>query len=110
MYDFAYFTITPDYIEKVRAIDPKIEFCTTRGWKDRSSPEILHLCKNSNNCRFVQPIREFINEEGFSLIRSLQMRSNVFFCDDPEEMLKLRAMGAQGILTNKAHLMCQNRP
>jgi hypothetical protein len=25
-------------------------------------------------------------------------------------MLKLRAMGAQGILTNKAHLMCQNRP
>lgn len=110
MYDYGYFTITADYIEKVRAIDPEIEFCTTRGWKDRSSPEILKQCKELDHCRYVQPIREFTDEEGFALIRSLGMRSNVFFCDEPEEMHKLRSMGAHGILTNKAHLMCANRP
>mgnify|MGYP003298985410 CR=1 FL=1 len=30
--------------------------------------------------------------------------------DDPAEMLNLQKMGAHGILTNKAHLMCANRP
>lgn len=110
MYDKGYFTITPDYIEKVRRIDPEIEFCTTRGWKDRSDPEILQQCKELDHCRFVQPIREFTEEKDFALIRSLGMRSNVFYCDDPEEMLHLRTMGADGILTNKAHLMCANRP
>ena len=109
MYDYGYFTITPDYIEKVRAIDPEIEFCTTRGWKDRSNPEILQICKEQDHCRFVQPIREFTTEKDFALIRSLGLRSNVFFSDDPEEMQKLSAMGACGILTNKAHLMCRNR-
>lgn len=110
MYDYGYFTITPDYIERVRAIDPGIEFCTTRGWKDRSSPETLQICKNQDHCRFVQPVREFTTEEDFALIRSLGLRSNVFFSDDPQEMLQLKSMGAHGILTNKAHLMCRNRP
>lgn len=109
MYDYGYFTITPDYIEKVRAIDPEIEFCTTRGWKDRSSPEILKQCREQDHCRFVQPVREFTGKEDFALIRSLGLRSNVFFCDDPEEMRNLRSMGAHGILTNKAHLMCAER-
>lgn len=110
MYDCGYFTITPDYIEKVRAIDPEIEFCTTRGWKTRSEPENLQLCKDSDHCRFVQPVREFTTAEAFAKIRSLGMRSNVFFTDDPQEMLNLKSMGADGILTNKAHLMCLNRP
>ena len=110
MYDHGYFTITPDYIEKVRAIDPEIEFCTTRGWQTRSDPENLRICKESDHCRYVQPVREFTTEEGFALIRELGMRSNVFFTDEPEEMLHLQSMGANGILTNKAHLMCRNRP
>ena len=110
MYDHGYFTITPDYIEKVRAIDPEIEFCTTRGWQTRSDPENLQICKESDHCRYVQPVREFTTEEGFTLIRELGMRSNVFFTDEPEEMLHLQSMGANGILTNKAHLMCRNRP
>ena len=110
MYDYGYFTITPDYIDKIRSIDPEIEFCTTRSWQTRSSPEMLNLCKGSDHCRFVQPVREFTGEKDFSLIRSLGLRSNVFFCDDPEEMLQLQKMGADGILTNKAHLMCANRP
>ena len=70
----------------------------------------LRICKESDHCRYVQPVREFTTEEGFALIRELEMRSNVFFTDEPEEMLHLQSMGANGILTNKAHLMCRNRP
>ena len=32
------------------------------------------------------------------------------FTDDPEEMSRLKSLGAEGILTNKAHLMCSHRP
>lgn len=110
MYGKGYFTITPDVIENVRAIDPEIELCTTRGWETRSTPENLHICKGSDHCRFVQPIKEHTSEEAYKLIKDLGMRSNTFFTDDPEEMLALKEKGAMGILTNKAHLMCAARP
>ena len=110
MYDRGYFTIYPELIEPVRAIDPEIELCTTRGWKERSLPETLKLCREADHCRFVQPIREFSDETTFRLMRELGLRGNVFFTDDPGEMRRLRSIGAQGILTNKAHLMCRCRP
>ena len=110
MYDYGYMTLGANNIEKVRAIDPEIEICATRGWKERTEPQILHICKEQDHCRFVQPIKEYSDENTFELIRKLEMRSNVFCCDDPQEMLELKAKGADGILTNKAHLMCANRP
>lgn len=110
MYDYGYMTLKEVYIEKVRAIDPEIEICATRGWQERTDPENIRICKEQDHCRFVQPILEFSTEESFELIRKLGMRSNVFCSDDPAEMLNLQKMGAHGILTNKAHLMCANRP
>ncbi len=110
MYEWGYFTIYPDLIGKVRAIDPEIEICPTRGWDTRSNPEILKQCREEDHARFVQPVREFTKEENFRYMKELGLRGNVFFTDDPEEMLALKAMGAEGILTNKAHLMCRNRP
>ena len=110
MYDYGYMTIGANNIEKVRSIDPEIEICATRGWKERTEPQILHICKEQDHCRFVQPIKEYSDEKTFELIRKLKMRSNVFCCDDPQEMIELKAKGADGILTNKAHLMCANRP
>ena len=110
MYDYGYMTLKEVYIEKVRAIDPEIEICATRGWQERTDPENIRICKEQDHCRFVQPILEFSTEESFELIRKLGMRSNVFCSDDPAEMLELQKMGAHGILTNKAHLMCANRP
>ncbi len=109
MYDYGYFTITPDVIDAVRAIDKDIELCTTRGWETRSNPEVLELCANSDKCRFVQPIHNATSEEAYKLIRDYKMRSNTFFCDSPEDMVKLQSMGSQGVLTNKIHLLCQNR-
>lgn len=110
MYGKGYFTITADVIEKVRAINPEIELCTTRGWETRSDPETLHICREEDHCRFVQPIREFTDENAYKLIRDLGMRSNTFFTDDPEEMLSLKAKGAMGVLTNKIHLLALSRP
>ena len=110
MYDYGYMTLKEVYIEKVRAIDPEIEICATRGWQERTDPENIRICKEQDHCRFVQPILEFSTEDSFELIRKLGMRSNVFCSDDPAEMLELQKMGAHGILTNKAHLMCANRP
>ena len=109
MYDYGYFTITPDVIDAVRAIDKDIEICATRGWDTRSNPETLELNAQSDKCRFVQPIIGFTKEENFKLIRDYNMRSNVFVCDTIEDMVKLQEMGAQGVLTNKIHLLCQNR-
>ena len=109
MYDRGYLTIDPEYVEAVRTLDPEIELCVTRGWQDRSSPENLRLCKEENHCRFVQPIRQFTDENAYTLIRELGMRSNTFFTDDPEEMKTLKNMGSNGILTNKAHLLCPLR-
>ena len=45
----------------------------------------------------------------YTLIRELGLRSNVFFSDEPEEIATLKEMGAEGLLTNKAHLMCEAR-
>ncbi len=109
MYDWGYFTLYPGHIDKVRAIDPKIEISPTRGWETRSNPEILKQNKEEDKCRFIQPIREFSDAEDFRLMRELGLRSNVFFSDTPEEMQHLKSIGADGILTNKAHLMCMNR-
>ena len=109
MYDRGYFTIYPELIEPVRRIDRDIELCTTRGWQDRTDPENLRKCKEEDGCRFVQPIKNFSTVESFRLIRDLGLRGNVFFCDDPEELKGLKEMGAEGILTNKAHLMVQER-
>jgi glycerophosphoryl diester phosphodiesterase len=109
MYDYGYFTVTPDVIDEVRTIDKDIELCTTRGWDTRSNPEVLELCAKSDHCRFVQPVVKFTSELGYQLIRDYNMRSNGFFCDTPEEMVSLQAQGCQGVLTNKIHLLCQNR-
>lgn len=109
MYDHGYFTIKEKYIEEVRSLDKNIEFCTTRGWETRSDPANIRLCKEADHCRFLQPVREFSTKETFSLIRDLDMKSNVYFTDTPEEMLALKEMGATGVLTNKAHLLCQTR-
>lgn len=109
MYDKGYLTVYPDTIGPIRAIDPEIELCTTRGWETRSNPENLRMCRESDRCRFVQPIREFTDKAAYDLIHELGMRSNTFFTDDPEEMKVLRQTGADGILTNKAHLMCLHR-
>lgn len=107
MYDRGYFTVYPELIPAVRAIDRDIELCTTRGWQDRTDPENLRRCKEEDGCRFVQPIKNFSTAESFRLIRELGLRGNVFFCDDPDELSGLKALGAEGILTNKAHLMVQ---
>lgn len=109
MYEYGYFTIYPENIEKVRSIDKNIELCTTRGWETRSDPANIRLCRESDHCRFLQPVRKFSTKETFALIRELGMRSNVYFTDEPEEMIRLKEMGAEGILTNKAHLMCKAR-
>ena len=109
MYDRGYLTIDPDYIEAVRALDPQIEVCVTRGWETRSNPENLRLCKEENQCRFVQPIRQFTDEKAYALIRELGMRSNTFFTDNPEEMKEAKRIGAEGILTNKIHLLASFR-
>lgn len=110
MYDHGYFTVYPALIDKVKAIDPEIELCTTHGWETRSNPETLKLCRETDGCRFVQPVREFTTEENYRYMRELGLRGNVFFTDDPEEMSRLKSLGAEGILTNKAHLMCSHRP
>lgn len=109
MYDHAYFTIYPDNIEAVKNIDQDIELCTTRGWETRSNPENIHLCRHKDKCRFIQPVREFSTAETFRIIRDTGLRSNVFFTDIPEQMAELKNMGADGIMTNKAHLMCKVR-
>ncbi len=109
MYKWGYFTLTPDVIDKVRSIDPMIEICPTRGWNTRSNPETLRQNAEKDKARFIQPVREYTDEEKFALMRELGLRSNVFFSDEPEQMAQLKAMGAMGILTNKAHLMCLNR-
>ena len=108
MYDRGYFTINPESVDIVRAIDPEIELCVTRGWQDRTDPANLRICREQDGCRFVQPVREFTTAESFRLIKELGMRGNVFFCDEPEVLKNLREMGAEGILTNKAHLMMQS--
>ena len=110
MYDHGYFTVTPDQVEIVRNLDPDIEFCVTEGWETRSDPEVLRRAREKYGCRFVQPVREFSYVETFRRIRDLGMRANVFFADEPEQMQEIRAMGAQGILTNRAFRMCANRP
>ncbi len=110
MYEYGYFTLTADQIGKVRAIDPAIEICPTRGWDTRTDPDVLKQCREEDHARFVQPIREFVKEETFRYMRELGLRGNVFYTDDPEEMMRLKNIGAEGILTNKAALMCQNRP
>ena len=109
MYDHGYFTIYPENIEVVRSIDKNIELCTTRGWETRSDPANIRLCKESDNCRFIQPIKNFSTRETYSFIRDMGLRSNVFFSDEPEEIAILKEMGAEGLLTNKAHLMCEAR-
>ena len=108
MYDRGYFMVTGEYVEKIRRIDSKIELCVARGWETRSKPEVLRQAK-ADNCRFTQPIREYSTSETYRYIRELGMRSNVFFCDDPAQMIELKKSGAQGVLTNKAHLMCRYR-
>ena len=108
MYDRGYLMVTEKYVEKVRRLDSKIELCVARGWETRSDPEILRRAK-ADKCRFTQPIFEYSTAETYRYIRELGMRSNVFFCDDPAEMFKLQQSGAQGVLTNKAHLMCRCR-
>lgn len=109
MYDHGYFTIYPENIEEVRSIDKDIELCTTRGWETRSEPDNIRLCRTSDNCRFIQPIKKFSTKETYALIRELELRSNVFHSDEPEEIILLKEMGAEGVLTNKAHLMCEAR-
>ncbi len=110
MYDQGYFTIKPNQIEAVRTLDPEIELCTTHGWDTRSNPDKLKICREEDGCRFVQPIREYTTADNYQYIRELGLRSNVFFSDDPEQMLQLKSQGADGILTNRAHLMCAARP
>lgn len=109
MYDHGYFTIYPDWIEPVRNIDPDIELCTTRGWETRTEPANLKLCREADRCRFCQPVKEYCSVETFRLLRELGLRGNVFFSDTREETMALKQLGAQGILTNKAHLMCSFR-
>lgn len=109
MYDRGYFTVYPAAADAVRAIDPDIELCVTVGWIERTYPENIRLCREKYNCRFIQPVKEYITENTFKLMTDLGLRSNVYFSDDPEEINMLKNLGAQGILTNKAHLMCKNR-
>ncbi|MEI3005718.1 MAG: hypothetical protein V8T87_14035 [Victivallales bacterium] len=96
MYDHGYFTVYPALIDKVKAIDPEIELCTTHGSETRSNPETLKLCRETDGCRFVQPVREFTTEESYRYMRELGLRGNVFFTDDPEEMSRLKSLGAGG--------------
>lgn len=109
MYDHGYFTIYPDLIEPVRSIDPDIELCTTRGWETRTEPANLRLCRETDRCRFCQPVKEYCSAETFQLLRELGLRGNVFFADTAEDLTTLIALGAQGVLTNKAHLACEVR-
>lgn len=109
MYDRGYFMVSGEYVDRVRRIDPKIELCVARGWESRSRPDMLRMAREQDHCRFSQPFRIYSTPETYRLIRELGMRSNVFFCDEPDEMAELRRSGAQGILTNRIHLMCRNR-
>ncbi len=107
MYEYGYFTLTPERIGRVREIDPEIEICPTRGWETRTDPAILKQCREEDRSRFVQPIREYVTEESFRNMRELGLRGNVFYTDDPEELLRLKSLGAEGILTNKAPQICR---
>ncbi|MBR2509099.1 MAG: hypothetical protein IKB71_05065 [Lentisphaeria bacterium] len=109
MYDRGYFTIYPESIEAVKAIDPDIELCTTIGWIERTYPENIRICREKYNCRFIQPVKEYITEDTLKLMADIGLRSNVYYSDDPAEIAILKKMGAMGILTNKAHLMCKHR-
>ena len=107
MYDHGYLTVDPEYIEPVKAFDPQIELCSTRGWETRCLPENLHLSRYEEHCRFCQPIRQFCTEETFQQIREYGLRGNVFFADTREDLNSLLALGAEGILTNRAHFICK---
>ena len=109
MYDHGYFTVYPANVDAVKDIDPDIELCTTIGWLERTYPENIRLCKEKYNCRFIQPVREYVTEANFKLMHEIGLRSNVYFADTPEDMDILKKAGADGILTNKIHLMCKHR-
>ncbi len=105
MHDRGFLTVYPETAEKVRRIAPDIELCLTPGWKERTAPENLRLCRDWS-CRFVQPVREFVTPATFQLCRELGLTSNVFFADDPALMRELAAMGADGVLTNRPEQLC----
>jgi len=109
MYDQGYFTIAGmDTAEKVRSIDRNIEICLTPGWHERAKPENLKLCRDYG-CRFVQPTAESYTEETTELCRQYGLHPNIFFADAPEDVKRLKALGATGIMTNRAPDLCALR-
>ncbi len=108
MKESGYLTVTPDLAEEVRKIAPEAELCITPGWKERATPEMLQFCRDAG-CRFVQPIREFSTPETFRICRELGLFANVFFTDDPAGMTALAEAGADGVMTNRAELLCRAR-
>ncbi len=109
MFDHAYLTVGTRLADSARAINPEIELCVTPPMPQRSLPENIIMCREKYGCRFIQPVKEYTDAAAFALIRQTGLRGNVFFTDDPQEMEKLREIGATGIMTNKAALMCLNR-
>lgn len=109
MYDRGYFTVYPSSIDAVKAIDPDIELCATIGWIERTYPENIRLCREKYNCRFIQPVKEYVTEATLKLMEDIGLRSNIYFSDAPEEINIYKKLGAKGFLTNKAHLMCKHR-
>lgn len=106
MYDQGYMTIAdPKVVEKVHSYDPEIAICLTPGWHERALPEKLELCRKTG-CRFVQPTAESVTSDTFRICRELGLRSNVFYADEPAEFVRLIKLGTNGIMTNRAEVLC----
>lgn len=105
MYDRGYLSIgNRVQFDFVRRFDPEIEICFLPGWETRATPESLRLCRELG-CRFVQPVKESVTAETISCCRELGLRENLFFCDDPEEAVRLARSGVRGFLTNRIPAM-----
>ncbi len=107
MADQGYLTIADRGVaDAVRNYSSGIEICLTPGWHERAEPENLRACA-AFGCRFVQPTRESVTRETFDLCRSLGLRPNIYFSDDPAETETLCRLGANGIMTNRIPRMAE---
>lgn len=106
MYDQAYFTISSmDTYEAIKKIDARIEICFTPPWTERGSAENLKMCKELG-CRFVQPVVDHSGPDCYRLCKELGLRANTVFADTDLEIRLLLAQGADGIMSNRADIVC----
>ncbi|MFA6929680.1 MAG: glycerophosphodiester phosphodiesterase family protein [Lentisphaeria bacterium] len=106
MQDQGYLTIASmEAYESICKFDGKIEVCFTPPWNLRGTQEALKQCKELG-CRFVQPVVEHSGPDCYRLCRELGLRANSFYADTDLNIRLLLAQGANGILSNRADVVC----